>query len=76
MSLQVHQFQCLSDNYGFLIHDPESGDTASVDTPEAAAINNALEEKRWKLKQIFKVIPPLSMGLSRIYWMQPKPSIV
>ena len=53
MSLQVHQFQCLSDNYGFLIHDPESGDTASVDTPEAAAINNALEEKHWKLTHIF-----------------------
>ena len=24
MGLEVHQFGCLSDNYGFLIHDPES----------------------------------------------------
>ncbi len=53
MSLQVHQFQCLSDNYGFLIHDLESGDTASVDTPEATAINAALEEKQWRLTHIF-----------------------
>ena len=29
MGLEVHQFGCLSDNYGFLIHDPESGETAS-----------------------------------------------
>ncbi len=52
MSLQVHQFQCLSDNYGFLINDPESGDTASVDTPDASAINDALAEKQWKLTHI------------------------
>ena len=52
MSLQVHQFKCLSDNYGFLIHDPVSGDTASVDTPEADAINAALREKQWKLTHI------------------------
>jgi len=52
MSLQVHQFQCLSDNYGFLIHDPVSGDTASVDTPEASVINAALADKQWKLTHI------------------------
>ena len=52
MSLQVHQFQCLSDNYGFLINDPESGDTASVDSPDASAINDALAEKHWNLTHI------------------------
>ena len=25
MTLEVHQFPCLSDNYGFLLHDPDSG---------------------------------------------------
>ena len=25
--LQIHQFPCLSDNYGFLIHDPATGAT-------------------------------------------------
>ena len=36
--LHIHQFPCLSDNYGFLVHDSESGETATVDTPEAARI--------------------------------------
>ena len=41
MGLEVHQFSCLSDNYGFLIHDPESGETATIDTPDAGAIDAA-----------------------------------
>ena len=52
MGLEVHQFGCLSDNYGFLIHDPESGETATVDSPDAEAIDAALEEKRWRLTHI------------------------
>ncbi len=51
-TLEVHQFPCLSDNYGYLIHDPETGDTATIDTPEVAPINAALEEKGWKLTHI------------------------
>ena len=35
--LEVHQFPCLSDNYGFLLHDPASSETACIDTPDAAA---------------------------------------
>ena len=38
MPLTVHQFPCLSDNYGFLIRDEASGQTACIDTPEAGAI--------------------------------------
>ncbi len=53
MTIQVHQFPCLSDNYGFLVHEPESGVTASVDSPEADPINRALEEKGWRLTHIF-----------------------
>lgn len=52
MPLQVHQFPCRSDNYGFLAHDPQSGLTACVDTPETDAINTALEEKGWQLTHI------------------------
>ncbi|MFV2089506.1 MAG: hydroxyacylglutathione hydrolase [Pseudomonadales bacterium] len=52
MSLQVHQFPCLGDNYCFLLHDEAAGVTAVVDTPEAAAINTALEEKGWRLTHI------------------------
>lgn len=52
MALQLHQFPCLDDNYGFLIHDPSSGATATVDTPEVAPIEAALEEKGWQLTHI------------------------
>ena len=52
MSLEVHQFSALSDNYGFLVHDPETGATACIDTPETAAINAALAETGWSLTHI------------------------
>lgn len=47
--LQFHQFECLSDNYGVLIHSPDTGETASVDAPDALAVERALAEKGWKL---------------------------
>lgn len=50
--LEVHQFPCLSDNYGYLIHDGEADVTAAIDTPEAGPINRALEEKGWNLTHI------------------------
>jgi hydroxyacylglutathione hydrolase len=52
MTIEVHQFPCLNDNYGFLIHDPQTGATATIDTPEVVAINAALEEKDWQLTHI------------------------
>jgi hydroxyacylglutathione hydrolase len=52
MTLEIHMFPCLNDNYGFLIHDPESGSTATVDTPEAEPINAALEDRGWSLTHI------------------------
>lgn len=47
--LQIHQFPCLSDNYGYLIHDPVAGVTAAIDTPDANAIERALADTGWKL---------------------------
>ena len=52
MALQVHQFICLSDNFGVLIHDPATGATATIDAPEAGPIVAALETKGWKLTDI------------------------
>lgn len=49
----VHQFPCLSDNYGFLLHDPDSGETACIDTPEAPKILAEAEAKGWKITQIW-----------------------
>lgn len=53
MTIEVHMFPCLNDNYGFLVHDPESGATATIDTPEVAPIESALAEKGWSLTHIF-----------------------
>ncbi len=51
-NLEFHQFACLSDNYGVLIHDPISGETASIDAPDADAVETALKAKGWNLTHI------------------------
>jgi hydroxyacylglutathione hydrolase len=51
-ALQIHQIPCLQDNYGYLIHDPDSGLTATIDTPDAGAIERALKERGWQLDYI------------------------
>jgi hydroxyacylglutathione hydrolase len=52
MSLQVHQFPCLSDNYAFLIRDDATGQAACIDTPDAAAILRELKTLGWTLTHI------------------------
>ena len=52
MPLTVHQFPCLSDNYGFLIRDEASGQVATIDTPDAAAIQAELDKLGWTLHLI------------------------
>jgi len=52
MPAQVHQFFCLQDNYGVLLHDPETGATAAIDAPEAAAVEAALAATGWRLTDI------------------------
>eukprot|EP00980_Cylindrotheca_fusiformis_P008739 scaffold1869_cov122-Cylindrotheca_fusiformis.AAC.1 len=49
----VAQFPCRSDNYGFLLHDPETGDTCAIDTPCAKNYKRVLDERGWKLTHIF-----------------------
>ncbi len=51
--LETELFTCLSDNFGVLIHDPESCQTASIDAPEEAPILEALERRGWTLTHIF-----------------------
>jgi len=50
--LVVHQFPCLNDNYGFLLHAPNTGETATIDTPEVAPILRELDAKGWTLTHI------------------------
>tara|TARA_B100001094_G_scaffold161094_1_gene155814 strand:+ start:587 stop:1360 length:774 start_codon:yes stop_codon:yes gene_type:complete len=50
--LEVFMFPCLSDNYGYLIHDPIKNLTASIDTPDVHAIEEALNQNDWELNYI------------------------
>lgn len=52
MPAQTRLFRCRSDNYGVLLHDPESGATAAIDAPEAAPIEAALKAAGWTLTDI------------------------
>ncbi|HHI70379.1 MAG TPA: hydroxyacylglutathione hydrolase [Rhodobacteraceae bacterium] len=52
MPLQIATIPCRSDNYAFLLHDKDSGETALVDAPEAAPIIEVLENRSWNLTQI------------------------
>ena len=51
-TLEIHQFACLKDNYGVLVHDAAAGLTAAIDAPEAEPVRRALREKGWKLTHI------------------------
>ena len=46
MPAETRLFRCLNDNYGVLLHDPETGATAAIDAPEAAPVEAALKADR------------------------------
>ena len=50
--LEIHQFPCLSDNFGVLIRDADQGVAASIDAPDAKAVAAALASKGWHLTHI------------------------
>jgi hydroxyacylglutathione hydrolase len=49
----VAQFPCLGDNYGYLLHDSSTGQTAAIDTPCAKTYQKELNKRGWKLTHIF-----------------------
>ena len=53
MTLIVHQFACLSDNYGYLVHDSASGETVAIDTPDADAYLAQASARGWRITQIW-----------------------
>lgn len=53
MRLAIHQFGYNNDNYGVLLHDAESGETALVDAGDADAAEVALDESGWELTQVW-----------------------
>jgi hydroxyacylglutathione hydrolase len=50
--LHVAQFPARSDNFAVLLHDPGTGETASIDAPEADAIVRELQARGWRLSHI------------------------
>ncbi len=52
MPIRVHQFACLSDNYGYLVRDEATGLAAAIDTPDADAVLQALRDTGWPLALI------------------------
>lgn len=51
--LEVHQFPCLADNYGFLLHDSASKETVCIDTPDADAYLREAAVLGWQITQIW-----------------------
>ncbi|MXO59150.1 hydroxyacylglutathione hydrolase [Altererythrobacter salegens] len=51
--LQVHQFPCLSDNYGYLLHDPASYETVCIDTPDAESYLREADAQGWPITAIW-----------------------
>ena len=51
--LSVHQFPCLSDNYGYLLHNSVTGETAAIDTPDAKEYLKQAEAKGWTITHIW-----------------------
>jgi hydroxyacylglutathione hydrolase len=52
MPLELVTIPCLADNYAYLIHDADTGQTAVIDVPDAAPILATLQERGWTLTHI------------------------
>ncbi|MEM1275086.1 MAG: hydroxyacylglutathione hydrolase [Pseudomonadota bacterium] len=53
MPIEIVTLPARSDNYAYLIHDPETGETVSIDAPEERPIFQALQWRKWELTQIW-----------------------
>jgi hydroxyacylglutathione hydrolase len=52
MPLELVTIPCLADNYAYLIHDAQTGQTAVIDVPEPGPILAALSAHQWRLTDI------------------------
>ncbi|MFN3912430.1 hydroxyacylglutathione hydrolase [Hyphomonas sp.] len=53
IKLDIHQFPCLNDNYGYLVHEAESGQTVAIDTPDAARYLEEAAARGWRINAIW-----------------------
>ena len=51
-AIEIRQFLCRTDNFGVLVHDPDSGKTISIDAPEEGPIVAAMDAEGWTLTHI------------------------
>lgn len=51
--LDIHKFPCLNDNYGYLVHEPTSGQTVAIDTPDAQKYLAEAAAKGWTITAIW-----------------------
>lgn len=51
--LDLEVFLCRTDNFGVLVHDPETGLTASIDAPDADAVIAAADRRGWTISHVF-----------------------
>lgn len=51
-SLIIEQFICRSDNFGVILHDPMTGETASIDAPDGERIAARLDSGNWSLTHL------------------------
>lgn len=52
-ALELEVFPCRSDNFGVLLHCPDSGETASIDAPELEPILAAAARRGWTITHVF-----------------------
>ena len=52
MPLTLTTVPCLTDNYAFIIGNPDTREAAVIDVPEAAPINAALKAGGWRLSTV------------------------
>lgn len=53
MPLELVTIPCLADNYAFLLHSTETGETALIDIPEAKPISEELAKRGWNLTDVW-----------------------
>ena len=66
MTAEIRLFPCLTDNFGYLIHDPVTKATASIDAPEAAPVIEALERELTATQKTLPPPPPSEPGRSLV----------
>lgn len=52
MPIEIITVPCRADNYAYLLHNPQTADTALIDAPEAEPIQRELDARGWRLSQI------------------------